>query len=86
MPSKTIPPSKRPKATTQKTKPRRASTRRSQNVNTESLDTIAERLDMMLPEVMSRIAAVEHVMIEKGVCSYSDLRRARKFIDEQESW
>ena len=41
---------------------------------------------MMLPEVMARIAAVEHVLIEKKVCSHEDLLRARQFIDEQESF
>ncbi|MEX0829853.1 MAG: hypothetical protein WD032_06390 [Nitrospirales bacterium] len=51
----------------------------------EALDALSERLDMMLPEVMARIAAVEHVLISKNVCSLEDLLKARKFIDEQES-
>jgi hypothetical protein len=55
-------------------------------LDTEAFDAIGEQLDMMLPEVMARIAAVEHVMVEKGVCSHADLRRGRQFIDEQESW
>jgi hypothetical protein len=46
---------------------------------------MSERLDMMLPEVMARIAAVEHVLLEKKVCSHDDLLRAREFIEEQES-
>ncbi len=54
--------------------------------HTEALDALGERLDMMLPEVMARIAAVEHVLIEKKVCSLEDLLRARQFIDEQESF
>jgi hypothetical protein len=41
---------------------------------------------MMLPEVMARIAAVEHVLIEKKVCSHEDLLSARQFINEQESF
>ncbi|UCE62825.1 MAG: hypothetical protein JSU59_08035 [Nitrospirota bacterium] len=86
MPSKKTPSPKRSKVTTQKKKPRGVATRRAPMLNSEALDTLAERLDMMLPEVMSRIAAVEHVMVEKGVCSHADLRRARQFIDEQESW
>lgn len=52
----------------------------------EALDAMSERLDMMLPEVMARIAAVEHVLIEKKVCLHEDLLRARQFIDEQESF
>ena len=50
----------------------------------EALDAMGERLDMMLPEVMARIAAVEHVLIEKKVCVHADLLAARQFIDEQE--
>ena len=53
---------------------------------TRALDALSERLDMMLPEVMARIAAVEHVLIEKKLCSHEDLLRARQFIDEQESF
>jgi len=52
----------------------------------EALDGMSERLDMMLPEVMARIAAVEHVLIEKKVCLHEDLLSARHFIDEQESF
>ena len=52
----------------------------------DTLDAMNERLDMILPEVMARIAAVEHVLIEKKVCSHEDLLSARQFIDEQESF
>ena len=52
----------------------------------EAIEAMSERLDMMLPEVMARIAAVEHVLIEKKVCLHEDLLRARQFIDEQESF
>jgi len=52
----------------------------------EALDAMSERLDMMLPEVMARIAAVEHVLIAKKVCLHEDLLKARQFIDEQESF
>ncbi len=86
MPLKKTPSRKRSKATTQKKKPRRATARRTPNLAAGDLDAMAERLDMMLPEVMSRIAAVEHMMIEKKLCSHTDLRNARRFIDEQESW
>jgi hypothetical protein len=86
MPSKKTHPSKGSKRNIQKKKPPGVATRRTPKLNTEALDAMSERLDMMLPEVMSRIAAVEHVMVEKGVCSHADLRRARQFIDEQESW
>lgn len=64
----------------------RLSSSRAAHVDTEGLDAMGERLDMMFPEVMARIAAVEHVLIEKKVCSHEDLLRARQFIDEQESF
>ena len=64
----------------------RSPSSRAAPVDTEVIDALSERLDMMLPEVMARIAAVEHVLIEKKVCSHEDLLRARQFIDEQESW
>lgn len=65
--------------------PRSVSPLLAQN-HAEALDALSERLDMMLPEVMARIAAVEHVLISKKVCSLEDLLKARKFIDEQESF
>ena len=86
MSQKKTPPPKRSKHSPQTKTPRRATSRRTPKLDTESIDTLAERLDMMLPEVMSRIAAVEHIMVEKGLCSHADLRKARQFIDEQESW
>ena len=52
----------------------------------EALNAMSEKLDMMLPEVMARIAAVEHVLVEKKACSHEDLLSARQFIDEQESF
>ncbi len=50
------------------------------------LDALEERLDMMLPELIARVAAAEHLLVEKGICSHEDLVRSRRFIDEQESW
>ncbi|GJL49993.1 hypothetical protein [Candidatus Nitrospira salsa] len=64
----------------------RTSSSRPRQVDAEDIHAISERLDMMLPEVMARIAAVEHVLIEKQVCSLDDLLKARQFINEQESF
>jgi len=75
----------KPKSQPPKT-PRRTASSRAAHNDGETLDALTERLDMMLPEVMARIAAVEHVLIEKKVCSHEDLLIARQFIDEQESW
>jgi hypothetical protein len=78
--SKGLKPKSQPK------KLRRLSSSRAAHVDPEALDAMSERLDMMLPEVMARIAAVEHMLIEKKVCLHEDLLRARQFIDEQESF
>jgi hypothetical protein len=77
--SKGLKPKSQPK------KLRRMPASRAAHVDPEAFDAMSERLDMMLPEVMARIAAVEHVLLEKKVCSHDDLLRAREFIEEQES-
>ena len=74
------------KAKSRPKKVHRMASSRAGHVDPEALDAMGERLDMMLPEVMARIAAVEHVLIEKKVCLHEDLLRARQFIDEQESF
>lgn len=86
MPSKTTPPPNRNKRRSQRKTPRRKASPHTPKLDKESVETITERLDMMLPEVMSRIAAVEHLLVEKNICSPNDLRRSRQFIDKQESW
>ncbi|MGH7205889.1 MAG: hypothetical protein ACREI2_06735 [Nitrospiraceae bacterium] len=39
----------------------------------------------MLPELTARIAALEHLLIEKQVCSRDDLIRSREFVDIRRS-
>jgi hypothetical protein len=84
MAPKNKPQSKASKPTSQAKKPRRTASSRAPHNDAETLDALSERLDMMLPEVMARIAAVEHVLIKKKVCVHADLLAARQFIDEQE--
>ena len=86
MAPKNKPPSKGSKPTSPPKKSRRMASSRAAHDAVEALDALSERLDMMLPEVMARIAAVEHVLIEKKVCSHEDLLSARQFINEQESF
>ncbi len=50
----------------------------------KSLEALNERLDMMLPEVMFRIAALEHLLVKNQLCSYEELVNARQFIQDQE--
>jgi hypothetical protein len=49
------------------------------------LAELAEVQEILLPELAARIAALEHLLIEKGVCSYDDLKQAREFIKVQET-
>ena len=48
------------------------------------LSELAEEMDIMVPELTARIAALEHLLIEKGLCTHDDLVRARRFVDDQE--
>ncbi len=60
---------------------RRLSSSRPRKAATHSLDTMAETLDIMIPELTARLAAVEHLLIEKQICSHEDLVRSREFVD-----
>lgn len=48
------------------------------------LSELAEEMDIMVPELTARIAALEHLLIEKGLCTHDDLVRSRRFVDDQE--
>ena len=49
------------------------------------LAELVEVQEILLPELAGRIAALEHLLIEKGLCSYNDLKQAREFIKIQET-
>lgn len=84
MASKNKSPRKRSERIGQPKKPRRSMPSRTPIAHAKMLDAIDERLDMMLPERIARIAVVEHLLVEKQVCSHDNLVSARQFIDEQE--
>jgi hypothetical protein len=46
---------------------------------------LIERIDLVLPEVTARVAALEHLLLELKLCSRDDLRRAREFVRIQEA-
>jgi hypothetical protein len=48
---------------------------------TRRLDDIAETLAIMVPELAARLAAVEHLLIDRKICRHDDLRTARAFVD-----
>ncbi|TMA68980.1 MAG: hypothetical protein E6J68_02465 [Deltaproteobacteria bacterium] len=45
------------------------------------LGELAEAVNIMIPELSARVAALEHLLVEKGVCRRADLIRARQFVD-----
>jgi hypothetical protein len=49
------------------------------------LDELTERIDIVLPEVTARVAALEHLLLKLKLCRHDDLRRARQFVREQEA-
>jgi hypothetical protein len=49
------------------------------------LDELTERIDIVLPEVTARVAALEHLLLELKLCKHDDLRRARQFVREQKA-
>ncbi|HEY5627631.1 MAG TPA: hypothetical protein VIR79_06775 [Nitrospira sp.] len=49
------------------------------------LEDLREQIDIVLPEVTARIAALEHLLREKQLVSRADLISARAFVRLQES-
>ena len=49
------------------------------------LHDLTERIDIVLPEVTARVAALEHLLLELKLCTKEDLRRAREFVRIQEA-
>jgi len=49
------------------------------------LDELIDRIDIVLPEVTARVAALEHLLLELNLCTMDDLRGARQFVRIQEA-
>ena len=49
------------------------------------LEDLREQVDIMLPEMAARIAALEHLLLEKQLCNREDLIDAREFVRMQEA-
>jgi hypothetical protein len=62
-----------------------ASSKPSAAVLIRRMQDLAERIDMVLPELAARVAALEHLLLDLKLCSHEDLRRARDFVKEQEA-
>jgi hypothetical protein len=48
---------------------------------TGRLEEVAEALDIMVPELTARIAAVEHLLLDKDFCTRQDLVKSREFVE-----
>jgi hypothetical protein len=46
---------------------------------------LREQIDLVLPEVTARVAALEHLLLEKQLCTRADLVDARTFVRLQEA-
>ena len=44
------------------------------------LNDLIERIDIMMPEMTARIAALEHLLLEKELCTRKDLSSAREYV------
>jgi hypothetical protein len=66
------------------TRPQRVGVSRAPGGMAKTIESLTERLDIMLPEVMFRIAAIEHLLVKNQLCLYEELTNARQFIQEQE--
>ena len=49
------------------------------------LRDLREQVDIVLPEMTARIAALEHLLREKQLCTRQDLIAARQFVRMQEA-
>ncbi len=49
------------------------------------LEDLREQVDIILPEMTARIAALEHLLLEKQLCTRNDLMDARQFVRMQEA-
>jgi hypothetical protein len=85
-----MPVKKKTRSPMRRRRPRGRATKATAKNSTESglslrLDELTERIDIVLPEVTARVAALEHLLLELKLCRHDDLRRARQFVREQEA-
>ena len=61
-----------------------AVTKRGDSGLSRRLQDLCEQVDIVLPEMTARIAALEHLLLEKQLCTRKDLVDARQFVRMQE--
>ena len=61
-----------------------AAKREESGLNRKRQD-LCEQVDIVLPEMTARIAALEHLLLGKQLCTRKDLIDARQFVRMQEA-
>ncbi|HSE60451.1 MAG TPA: hypothetical protein VLA99_17250 [Nitrospiraceae bacterium] len=85
MPTLRVVPRKSPKKKSpSRTKRKPASTSKESKLRWQVTD-LREQIDVLLPEVTARVAALEHLLLEKRLCTRDDLTSAREFVRVQEA-
>ena len=60
---------------------KRAASAKNEDVRlSHRLNDVIERIDIMMPEMTARIAALEHLLLEKELCTRKDLTSAREYV------
>jgi Holliday junction resolvasome RuvABC endonuclease subunit len=64
---------------------RRSDGKRGDSGLSRRLQDLREQVDIVLPEMTARIAALEHLLLQKNLCARRDLIDARRFVRMQEA-
>jgi Holliday junction resolvasome RuvABC endonuclease subunit len=63
---------------------KKSGTKRSELGLSRRLQNLREQVEIVLPEMTARIAALEHLLLGKQLCTRKDLIDARQFVRMQE--
>jgi len=83
-PKRTVPRKRVSKRNVTRSTRRSKASRGKSGVKRQLLD-LCDQVDIVLPEVTARVAAIEHLLLELTLCTRDDLRRAREFVRMQEA-
>jgi len=64
---------------------KKSAAKREDSELSRQLEDLREQVDIVMPEMTARIAALEHLLREKQLCTRQDLISARAFVRMQEA-
>jgi hypothetical protein len=64
---------------------KKSAAKREESGVSRQLQDLREQVDIVLPEMTARIAALEHLLLGKQLCTRQDLIDARQFVRMQEA-